>query len=173
MRIRPGANSSADDVRDWINERVQARYQRVREVVLWDIFPTSLAGKTSGGSSGTITWDTADPLALHRGQRRRLHYLEAGGEGLPLVLVPGLTANAHSFDGLLRAGLGDALHVLVFDARGRGLSDKPEFGYAMADQRLTCSAHSMRSASSACISVDTRSAVCSPTTSRRTAPSAS
>jgi pimeloyl-ACP methyl ester carboxylesterase len=49
------------------------------------------------------------------------------------VLVPGLTANAHSFDGLLAAGLGEALHVLAFDARGRGLSDKPESGYAMAD----------------------------------------
>jgi pimeloyl-ACP methyl ester carboxylesterase len=49
------------------------------------------------------------------------------------VLVPGLTANAHSFDGLLAAGLGDSLHVLAFDARGRGLSDKPESGYTMAD----------------------------------------
>ncbi len=49
------------------------------------------------------------------------------------MLVPGLTANAHSFDGLLAAGLGDTLHVLAFDARGRGLSDKPDSGYAMAD----------------------------------------
>jgi pimeloyl-ACP methyl ester carboxylesterase len=63
----------------------------------------------------------------------RLHYLDSGGDGPPLVLVPGLTANAHSFDGLLAAGLGEAFRVLAFDARGRGLSDKPASGYTMAD----------------------------------------
>jgi pimeloyl-ACP methyl ester carboxylesterase len=49
------------------------------------------------------------------------------------VLVPGLTANARSFEGLLAAGLGEVARVLAFDARGRGLSDKPTSGYAMAD----------------------------------------
>ena len=63
----------------------------------------------------------------------RLHYLDSGGSGPPFVLVPGLSANAHSFDGLLAAGLGEALRVLAFDARGRGLSAKPASGYAMAD----------------------------------------
>lgn len=63
----------------------------------------------------------------------RLHYLDSGGSGPPLLLVPGLTANAHSFDGLQSAGLGDELRVLAFDARGRGLSDKPQSGYAMSD----------------------------------------
>lgn len=46
MRLRGGATNDAGELRDWINERVQARYQRVREVVLRDAFPTSLAGKT-------------------------------------------------------------------------------------------------------------------------------
>jgi long-chain acyl-CoA synthetase len=46
VRLRPGSHSTADELRDWVNERVQARYQRVREVVLRDAFPTSLAGKT-------------------------------------------------------------------------------------------------------------------------------
>jgi pimeloyl-ACP methyl ester carboxylesterase len=49
------------------------------------------------------------------------------------VLVPGLTANAHSLDGLLAAGIGEVARVLAFDARGRGLSDKPASGYAMSD----------------------------------------
>ena len=49
------------------------------------------------------------------------------------MLTPGLTANAHSFDGLLAAGLGDTVRALVFDARGRGLSDKPETGYTLDD----------------------------------------
>jgi pimeloyl-ACP methyl ester carboxylesterase len=62
----------------------------------------------------------------------RLHYLESG-DGPPLVLVPGLTANAHSFDGLLAAGLDARLRVLAFDARGRGLSDRPASGYTMDD----------------------------------------
>ncbi len=46
VRVRPDATNGATELRDWINERVQARYQRVREVVLRDTFPTSLAGKT-------------------------------------------------------------------------------------------------------------------------------
>jgi pimeloyl-ACP methyl ester carboxylesterase len=63
----------------------------------------------------------------------RLHYLEhPGGEPL-LVLMHGLTANAHCFDGLVRAGLSPRFRVVSVDLRGRGLSDKPEHGYTMAD----------------------------------------
>lgn len=62
----------------------------------------------------------------------QLHYLDHPGEMPPLVLMPGLTANAHSFDGLISAGLSPALRVLCLDLRGRGLSDKPDGGYNMA-----------------------------------------
>jgi acyl-CoA synthetase (AMP-forming)/AMP-acid ligase II len=41
----PGA-VSADELRDWINTRVEARYQQVQEVVIADDFPRSAAGKT-------------------------------------------------------------------------------------------------------------------------------
>ena len=75
----------------------------------------------------------------------RLHYLDSGGSGPPFVLVPGLSANAHSFDGLLAAGLGEALRVLAFDARGRGLSAKPASGYAMADHAADLLGDSTRS----------------------------
>ena len=68
-----------------------------------------------------------------RTNRIQLHYLDHPGEGGPLVLMPGLTANAHSFDGLIAAGLSPALRVLCLDLRGRGLSDKPDSGYGMAD----------------------------------------
>lgn len=37
---------SAEALRDWINERVEARYQRVREVIIVEDFPRSVAGKT-------------------------------------------------------------------------------------------------------------------------------
>lgn len=47
--------------------------------------------------------------------------------------MPGLTVNAYSFDGLIKAGLSSALRVLALDLRGRGLSDKPDSGYSMAD----------------------------------------
>jgi acyl-CoA synthetase (AMP-forming)/AMP-acid ligase II len=46
VRLRRGAAAGPDDVCAWINERVQARYQRLREVIVLDVFPTSLAGKT-------------------------------------------------------------------------------------------------------------------------------
>jgi pimeloyl-ACP methyl ester carboxylesterase len=62
----------------------------------------------------------------------RLHYLDHGGEGPVLVMTHGLTANAHSFDGLANAFDGEVRLVAV-DLRGRGLSDKPDTGYSMED----------------------------------------
>jgi pimeloyl-ACP methyl ester carboxylesterase len=62
----------------------------------------------------------------------KLHYLDHGGGGAPLLLLPGLTANAHSFDGLIAAGLAGRFRTLAVDFRGRGLSDKPASGYSMA-----------------------------------------
>jgi acyl-CoA synthetase (AMP-forming)/AMP-acid ligase II len=44
--LKPGVTAGADELRDWINERVAARYQRVREVVILDAFPRNAAGKT-------------------------------------------------------------------------------------------------------------------------------
>lgn len=44
--LRQGARASAAELRDWINERVSARFQRVSAVVVMDDFPRSTAGKT-------------------------------------------------------------------------------------------------------------------------------
>ena len=63
----------------------------------------------------------------------QLHYLEHSGNNGPLLLMPGLTANAHSFDGLVKAGLSPAMRVLAVDLRGRGMSSKPDNGYSMFD----------------------------------------
>lgn len=38
--------TTADSIRDWVNERVAAKYQRLSEVVIHDDFPRSVAGKT-------------------------------------------------------------------------------------------------------------------------------
>ncbi|MFN8530704.1 MAG: alpha/beta hydrolase [Anaerolineae bacterium] len=67
----------------------------------------------------------------------RLHYVDynpsGGTTGDPLILLHGLTANAASFGGLIRAGLADSMRVIAVDLRGRGLSDKPETGYGVDD----------------------------------------
>lgn len=46
VMLHEGAAVSAEQLRDWINERVSARYQKVHEVMLLDMFPRSVAGKT-------------------------------------------------------------------------------------------------------------------------------
>jgi acyl-CoA synthetase (AMP-forming)/AMP-acid ligase II len=43
--LQPGAAPSAEELRDWINERVAARYQRLSAVVIMSDFPRSAAGK--------------------------------------------------------------------------------------------------------------------------------
>jgi long-chain acyl-CoA synthetase len=44
--LRAGANASPEELRDWINSRVAARYQRVDRVVIMADFPRNAAGKT-------------------------------------------------------------------------------------------------------------------------------
>lgn len=66
----------------------------------------------------------------------QIHYLDHGGDGPNLVIAPGLTANAHFFNGLVAAGLTDHFHVYALDLRGRGRSDKPRSGYRMQDHAL-------------------------------------
>ncbi len=63
----------------------------------------------------------------------RLHYVDHGGDGPPLLLFPGLNANAMFFGGLVKAGLTPALRVIAVDLRGRGLSDHPQTGYSIAE----------------------------------------
>jgi len=63
----------------------------------------------------------------------RLHYMEQGTEGPTLLLMHGLTANAHAFDGLIKVGLSDSFRVISVDLRGRGLSSKPDKGYTMKE----------------------------------------
>lgn len=66
----------------------------------------------------------------------RIHCLDSGGDKEPLLLCHGLTANAHSFSGYIKAGLAERFRVISIDLRGRGLSDKPEFDYSMQDHMM-------------------------------------
>jgi pimeloyl-ACP methyl ester carboxylesterase len=58
----------------------------------------------------------------------RLHYLDWGGHGEPLLFLAGLGNNGHVFDGLAPQFISQA-RVLAMTRRGFGLSDKPETGY--------------------------------------------
>jgi N-formylmaleamate deformylase len=62
----------------------------------------------------------------------RQHCLDYGGDGPPLLIVPGITMPAAcvEFVALPLAGLH---RVISVDPRGRGLSDQPESGYALTD----------------------------------------
>ena len=63
-----------------------------------------------------------------------LHYVEHHPEGEPtLILMHGLTANAHAFDGLVSHGLAQHFRLITPDLRGRGLSSKPAFHYSLED----------------------------------------
>jgi pimeloyl-ACP methyl ester carboxylesterase len=61
----------------------------------------------------------------------RLHHLDWGGSGAPVVCLHGLTGNAHAFDGLARS-LPPGLRLLSLDVRGRGDSEwGPREGYQL------------------------------------------
>lgn len=62
-----------------------------------------------------------------------IHYLDNEGDGPLLLLLHGLTANAHAFDGLMHAGLNDRFRTISVDLRGRGKSDQPAAGYTMKE----------------------------------------
>lgn len=63
-----------------------------------------------------------------------LHYIERSAKDRPtLILLHGLTANAHAFDGLVSHGLNNHYNLICPDLRGRGLSDKPAFHYTFQD----------------------------------------
>jgi N-formylmaleamate deformylase len=69
--------------------------------------------------------DLADVPAMSRWVRSgelRLHVLDYGGSGVPLVVLPGITSPAIAMDFVARE-LTDLVRPLVVDVRGRGLSD--------------------------------------------------
>ena len=61
-----------------------------------------------------------------------LHYIDHHADGPVLILLHGLTANAHAFDALI-PGLHPAYRVICPDLRGNGLSDKPAFCYTIEE----------------------------------------
>ncbi|RQO31528.1 hypothetical protein DBR32_06110 [Taibaiella sp. KBW10] len=66
------------------------------------------------------------------------HYLEyyAGADKPAVIMIHGITANAHAFDGVIHAGLLGEFNIYCPDLRGRGLSAKPAFAYSLQDHAL-------------------------------------
>lgn len=60
--LRAGASVTAEALRDWINERVGARFQRVSAVAIMTEFPRSTAGKT-------LKRELREPYWAERGRR--------------------------------------------------------------------------------------------------------
>ncbi|RYE24315.1 MAG: alpha/beta hydrolase [Sphingobacteriales bacterium] len=65
--------------------------------------------------------------------RINLHYIEYGTGDNVLLMLHGLTANAHAFDGLVAKGLDHGHRIISLDMRGRGLSYEPAFRYSVDD----------------------------------------
>ena len=89
----------------------------------------------------------------------RLHYLEHSGPGPTLVLAPGLTANAHSFDGLIAAGLPGRPPSSLSTCAVAARATSPTPATRWRTMRRTSSASSTRSGSSGSSWAATRSAV--------------
>lgn len=62
----------------------------------------------------------------------RLHVLEYGTGEDTLLVLPGITSPAATWE-FVAERLADDIRVVVWDARGRGLSDHPATGYTIAD----------------------------------------
>src|SRR6185436_17559634 len=62
-------------------------------------------------------------ITVQRGVR--LHYLDFGGSGPPLLLLPGIGNTAHAYDDFAPA-LTDRYHVYAITRRGFGESSHPQ-----------------------------------------------
>jgi acyl-CoA synthetase (AMP-forming)/AMP-acid ligase II len=46
VTLREGGTAGAEEIREWVNERVEARFQKLASVIILDEFPRNAAGKT-------------------------------------------------------------------------------------------------------------------------------
>lgn len=86
---------------------------------------------THQSDNNTITRPIATNHMIHA-HGINLHYIRYENPGKPvLLLLHGLTANCRAFEGLVSHGLYKNFDLVAVDLRGRGLSDKPLFGYSL------------------------------------------
>lgn len=72
----------------------------------------------------------SDPrnIMIHAGDLRLNTFEWGSATNPPLILLHGLASTSHMFD-LIAPQLAADYHVIAFDQRGHGLSDKPDTGY--------------------------------------------
>jgi pimeloyl-ACP methyl ester carboxylesterase len=90
--------------------------------------PLPAAGSTVSPRS---RWRDAAPHEAHSinvDEGVQLEVLDFGGDGSPLLLLPGLGATAHSYDELAPL-LARKHRVVAMTRRGTGYSSKPDFGF--------------------------------------------
>ena len=58
--LKSGATATASEIQDWVNVRVNARYQKLKTVNIRDSFPRSVAGKTLKRVMRDEFWDKRD-----------------------------------------------------------------------------------------------------------------
>ncbi len=116
-------------------------------VTAWDVagylersltFPGILGGETStcalpsaNGSFQASRWRDAaphEPSSISVADGVQVELLDFGGQGSPILLLPGLGATAHSYDEIAPL-LARHHRVVAMTRRGAGYSSKPDFGY--------------------------------------------
>ena len=70
--------------------------------------------------------------AVLTGRDITLRYRDWGGEGVPIVLLHGLSSSLRIWD-FVAPILAGRFHVVAVDQRGHGLSTKPDHGYGFAE----------------------------------------
>ena len=94
--------------------------------------PTNPADSTYEVAPADTTWPDPAPhrAGFASSGRVRIHYLDFGGSGEPLVLLTGLGSSAHIFDDLAPR-FTDKFRVVAMTRRGHAESDHPSTGYAL------------------------------------------
>jgi pimeloyl-ACP methyl ester carboxylesterase len=94
--------------------------------------PTNPADSSYPVAPADTTWHDPTPhragYALSGGVR--IHYLDFGGRGEPLVFLTGLGSSAHIFDDLAPR-FTDKFRVIAITRRGHAESDHPSHGYTL------------------------------------------
>ena len=94
--------------------------------------PTNPADSSYPIAPADTTWSDSAPH--HAGYASshgvRIHYLDFGGAGEPLVLLTGLGSSAHIFDDLAPR-FTDRFRVIAMTRRGHAESDHPTAGYGL------------------------------------------
>ena len=85
----------------------------------------------SPGNFGKSRWRDAaphEPYSIRVDEGVQLEVLDFGGQGSPMLLLPGLGATAHTFDDLAPL-LARKHRVVAMTRRGTGYSSKPDYGF--------------------------------------------